>query len=489
MTISFNHIPVGLRTPGQHIEFDNSRAVRGVPTIANRILLIGQKLAAGTADELTFQTIVEADDASALFGRASQLHRMAEFLKQADLYSECLAIAIDDPAGGVAATGSITVTNAANSSNTIALMIGGQQVPVIVKQGDTAAEIGTKIAVAVNAQPDLPVTANADNAGVVTLTSRHTGICGNDIDIRHSHYAGEALPTSVALAIVAMNGGTGEPDYSEVTALLGDNEYKTIIVGSASANALDDIETELNDRWGPTRMLESFCFAGMAGTQAALATFGATRNSELVAIVGTGKCPNPPWEIAACFGGTIGYHGQIDPARPFQTLELKGMIAPLEEDRFTRAERELLLKDGISTFTVDQAGTCHIERAITTYQTNALAIEDVSYLDVNTPLTLSYLRQAVRIRIATKYPRHKLADDGTRFGAGQSIVTPSVLRAELVALFRELEEAGLVERLDEFKEQLIVERDDNDPNRVNALIPPDIVNQFRNFAAAIQFRL
>ena len=45
------------------------------------------------------------------------------------------------------------------------------------------------------------------------------------------------------------------------------------------------------------------------------------------------------------------------------------------------------------------------------------------------------------------------------------------------------------ESLDQYKADLIVERDAGDPKRINALVPPDIVNQFRAFAAAIQFRL
>lgn len=165
------------------------------------------------------------------------------------------------------------------------------------------------------------------------------------------------------------------------------------------------------------------------------------------------------------------------------------MVAPKEADRFTRAQRELLLVDGIATFTVDNGGTCRVERTVTTYQTNALGIEDVAYLDLETVTTLAYLRATLRDRIATKFPRHKLADDGTNYGIGQAIVTPSVIRMELIALAREWEEAGLVEQLDQFIGDLIVERDDSDPNRVNALVPPDMVNQFRQFAAAIQFRL
>lgn len=105
-------------------------------------------------------------------------------------------------------------------------------------------------------------------------------------------------------------------------------------------------------------------------------------------------------------------------------------------------ERNLLLHDGISTLTVDDGGAVLIERLITTYETNAYGIDDISYLDVNTLKTLAYLRYSVRARISMRFPRHKLASDGTGVGAGQAVVTPKVIRAELIALFRDWETAG-----------------------------------------------
>ena len=35
----------------------------------------------------------------------------------------------------------------------------------------------------------------------------------------------------------------------------------------------------------------------------------------------------------------------------------------------------------------------------------------------------------------------------------------------------------------------MVERDPNDPNRLNVLYPPDLINQLRIFAVLAQFRL
>ena len=41
--------------------------------------------------------------------------------------------------------------------------------------------------------------------------------------------------------------------------------------------------------------------------------------------------------------------------------------------------------------------------------------------------------------VTSKYGRHKLANDGTRFGSGQAIVTPNVIRGELSAAYYALE--------------------------------------------------
>lgn len=98
---------------------------------------------------------------------------------------------------------------------------------------------------------------------------------------------------------------------------------------------------------------------------------------------------------------------------------------------------------------------------------------------------IRYLRSI----ITSKYARHKLASDGTRFGAGQAIVTPNVIRGELIAAYGALERDGIVENTELFKQNLVVERDPNNPNRLNVLFPPDLVNQLRVFALLYQFRL
>ena len=487
MTISFNSIPLDVRTPGQYVEFDGSKAVSGLPQPPTAALIIGQRVGSGTLPANTPVRVLSTSHALQGFGRGSTAAAMVTAFRKADSFTELWAIAPSDAGGSVAAVWTVTVTGPATEAGAIALMIAGQPVKVAVASGDTADAIATAIRMAINRLLDVPVTSSEAGA-VITITARNKGTVGNDIDIRHSFYQGERLPAGVTLTTALATPGTGDPDIASVIAALGDRRFSTIILGFQSAATLAAIEAELTDRWGPMRVADGIAYAGVRGTVSALATFGAARNSQYVSLIGAKAAPNPPWEWAASYGAVVGFNGAIDPARPFQTLELPGLLPPAEGVRFIQSEREILLRDGISTFVVE-GGKVYIERAITTYQVNPFGIEDIAFLDVNTPLTLSYLRLAVRTRIALKYPRHKLAGDDARFGPGQAIVTPKIIRAELIALFRELEDAGLVEDLDQFAADLIVQRSATDPNRVDALIPPNIVNQFRVFAGRVEFRL
>jgi phage tail sheath gpL-like len=488
MALSFNSIPVSIRVPGVYVEIDNTRAISGISGLPTKILVIGQRLAAGTVQALTPQLITSADQATAYFGIGSQLSHMLAALIKANNYTETWAIALDDNAAGAFATGTLTFTGAPTANGTLNLYIAGRLVQVAITAGQTVAQIATAVVAAVTALTSLPVTASAA-AGVVTITARHKGECGNYIDLRHSYNIGEALPAGLALAIVGMSAGTGNPLVQPVLDLIGDAWYTDIVNPYTDATNLTAIETKMDTNFGPLKMIDGHVWTAATGTVSTLTTLGLTRNSSHVTMIGAKNSPTPPWEWAACLAGVAAYYLSIDPARPIQTLTLPGMLPPAVVDRFTLQERNILLSSGIATWRVDGGGNVVIERSITMYRTNAFLAADASFLDVETMRTLALLRYDLRNFIALKYPRHKLARDGTNFSRGQAVVTPKTLRAEIIARFKNWEDQGLAEDIDQFKNDIIVEIDPNDPNRVNALVPPNIVNQLRIFAGRIQFRL
>jgi phage tail sheath gpL-like len=220
-----------------------------------------------------------------------------------------------------------------------------------------------------------------------------------------------------------------------------------------------------------------------------MTTLGSSLNDKHLTVVATQKSPTPAYEVAAETAGIAAYYAAIDPARPLQTLGFRWMKAPARGDRFTLTERNTLLYKGIATLAVSAAGQVTIERLISTYQTNAAGGSDPAYLDSEVLFTLQYIRWDWRNYIRTKYPRHKLADDGTRYAPGQVIVTPLIIKAEVISKFTDWEAQGLVEGFEQFKRDLVVERNASDRNRVDVLMAPDLVNQLRVAATKIAFLL
>lgn len=491
MAISFNLVPANIRVPGQYIEIDNSKAVNGLSGMPTKVLLIGQKLDAGIQDPLIPVLITSVEQGREYFGVGSMLAHMIEKFKGANEYVEVHAIAQVDKAAGAFAQGGITFGGTTTESGTLKVYVGGRRVDVGVSAGDNGAALATKLVAAIGLEPDLAVTAvvDGDVTSKVNITAKHKGECGNLIDIRIGYYTDERKPAGMTATVAAMAGGTGNPDVTDVIDAIGDAWYTDIVMPYNDTSNIEAMEAELITRFGPLKQIPGHCYIGLSDTHANLVTKGQTQNSPHLTFAGFKKSPTPAYEVAAVLGAQCAYYGNIDPARPLQTLPMPGVMAPVVADRFTLVENNLLLFSGVSTFEIGNDGSVYISRIITTYRENPFGAADPSYLDIETVKTVCYLRYDVRTFIALRFPRYKLANDGTPFASGQAVVTPSVIRAALIARALMWAEQGLVEDIEQFKNDLIVERDPNDTDRINALIPPNIINGLRVFAGLVQFRL
>ncbi|MBS7546245.1 phage tail sheath C-terminal domain-containing protein [Ancylobacter oerskovii] len=490
MAVSFNEVPSNWPLPLFWAEVDPSKA--GGVIISDRALLWGIKLAGGSAAVNVPVPVGSDAQGAALFGAGSMAALMLSAFRRRNTTGEVWVLPLAEPAAGVAASGTIAVTAAPTAAGTIPLYIAGQSVPVLVTASDTTAQVATKIAAAIAAKTTLPVTGVASTS-TVTLTAKWKGLTGNDIRIEHSYrgtQGGEALPASLALTITAMASGTGAPTLDTGIANLGDQEFDHQAFPFTDSASLDAFRDLIKARWAYDRQLYGWGFSAMRGSYADLLTFLATRNDPAISVdmleVAT---PTPVWEISALNAAAAAQALNADPARPLQTLLLTGALPAPAPSRFTKGERAALALQGGWTHSVTNDDQIAVEASVTTYKYNSYGVEDRAYRRIETRATLTRVLRELRAIVTSEYPRHKLANDGTRFGPGQAIVTPNTIRARLVAQYRDLEDRGLVENAKAFKEALIVERDGTDPNRVNVLFPPDLVNQLVVFAVLAQFRL
>ncbi|MDQ2487462.1 phage tail sheath subtilisin-like domain-containing protein [Pseudomonas putida] len=490
MAVSFNSIPSDLRVPLFYAEVDNSQANSATGSLLR--LIVGQVNDDAVAPEIGKLTLVsDLSLAKTIGGVGSMLADMYETWRRIDLVGEvwCLPLKVT----GTKAAGKVVIAGTTTAGGQVNLYIGGQRVRATVASGASAAAVATALAAAVNAA-GLGVSATA-TTGEVTLTCRWSGLSGNDIQLelnRQGRSNGELTPAGLTVTVTAMAGGVGSPDVAEALSVLGDEPFEFICAPWTDATSLDAWKAFMDDssgRWSWARQLYGHVYSAMRGTLGELVALGDTRNDPHMTVYGFEKeCPDPVWRQAAGYAARTAVFISADPARPTQTGELNGITPAPSGDRFMLTERQSLLTHGIAT-AYSSGGAQRIERGITTYRQNALGQSDNSFLDSETLHQSAYVINFLKGRITSKYGRHKLADDGTRFGAGQAIVTPNVIRAELIAGYRALELLGIVENAEMFAKYLVVERSSTDPTRLNVLYPPDLVNQLRVFALQYQFRL
>jgi len=492
MGISFQSLPTTLRTPFVGVEFNSSQAQQSPSLLQYQGLLIGQKLSTGSATADQVVQAISVDDAIGKTGRGSILHRMSIGWFAKNKSTPVFLGVLSDNGAGVAATGTIVVAGPATAGGTIALYLGGVLVSVGVSLNDASTAIATNIGAAINAATDLPVTASVASS-TVTITFRHKGLVGNTYDVR-AGYNGELLPAGVTLTITAVGSvvaGTTNPTLTNLIAGMGDLWFQVWSHPYTDATSLAAIEADLLDRFGPLRSTDGIAITSASGSFSTLTTLSLARNSaQSIIIAQPGASPvTPPMEFASEVAALVAKEGQQDPARPFQTLQLTNARPTALTDQWSQQERDLFLHDGLATTKLGPGGAVQLERVITTYRTSPAGSPDTSYLDATTLLTLQYGRFTFKQIFADKYPRHKLAADGTIFGSGQAVITPAIGKAEAVHWFNGMVTLGLFQNPDAFKANLVVQINDSDPNRLDFLLPPNLMSQLIVVGAEMQFRL
>lgn len=491
MSVSFNTVTPNLRIPGFFPEMDNSAA--NTSQASGPALLIGHALPTAAITLNSPMLIQSAEMMQALAGRGSQLHRMVKAYRGVDSIGELFVIAV--PATqGIEAKGEIAISGVAMDSGVVTLYIGNQRILAVVNKSDTANTVVTSLGKAINDNQDLPVTATIA-AEKISLTAKHKGLTSNDIPLTlnyYSHTGGESTPPGLNISIAAMSGGAGSPDMDDVISAMGDLFFDFIGLPFSDTASLQKISAEMNDtngRWSPYQQLYGHVYTAKKGTVAELVAFGDAFNDPHLTIAGYEKATQTALdELVAARLARSAIFLRNDPARPTHTGEINGALPAPSGRRFTLTDQQSLLSHGIATSNV-QEGVLRIQRDVTTYQKNNYGVADNSYLDSETLYTSAYMLRRLKSVITSKYGRQKLASDGTRFGAGQEIATPAVIKGELCAVYRQLENEGIVENFDAFRTNLIVERNKNDPNRIDVVFPADYINQLRVFALVNQFRL
>ena len=468
--IAFDTIPSSIRKPGKYFEFNTKLAVRTLPGNLQKLLIVGQKLAAGTAVANAINDIFSDTEASTLFGRGSICHLMVREALKANPNLQLAVIGMDDAGAGVFAAGSLTITGPATGVGVASLYVADQTVEVAVATGDTATVIAAALVAQIAKQPDLPLT-SSNLAGVITLTAKNKGTLGNQIRL-----SAKTTAAGTTVAIVAMAAGATDPTLATALAIAFTAGHHVICSAWNDSTNLTALRTHLDNVSGSLEQRGAVGIFGHTGTLAAATTLAGTINSGRISGILVPNALDLPHVVAAAYAAVVA--AEEDPARPLNTLALTGILANPLANRLSRTEQENALNNGITPSEVGPGDKVQIVRAITTYTLDPQTIPDISLFDLTTIRTLDYVRKAIRERISLRFPREKL-----------SVRTEKKVRSEIIDVLFKLEELEIIEKVQDNLTGVIVERDLQDPNRLNARIPADVVNGLHIFAGRIDLLL
>ena len=479
---SFKYIPfVGM-------SFEDGQANVSSGPLPLNALIIGQKTSAGTGSEATKYSITKASEVRDLAGPTSMAYEQATcWFKNCKTIPTTL-IMLDD-ATGTQATTTITLGGTATEVGSFPLHIKGHDFYVPVAVGDDPDDVGPLLVTAINAIDQSGVASYLTN--VVTYTASQDGVLASDVDIRNLYYSTDKIPAGLTCVIAATTPGTVDPEMSTALDVIGDEWFNIIICPYTSVAATLALQTFADDQNAATIQRDCMIFNANRDTYANLITYGldtTNHNSEFVSCLAAYKRLESVWQLGAAVAGAYATSLQSDIGQPLHRVKVKGIKPLNKNDVFDlTSERNNLANSGIATLS-DSIGV-QTEATVTMFQKNSAGATDYTYRSINSMFIWMYLRYSLVQRFNLKYPRARLAQSADKMESGIVCLTPKRATGEMQDWFSTQVSKGLLEDNEEIRAGLYAEIDDDDKNRLNFIVPTDLVNQFITGSGQMQRNL
>lgn len=441
------------KVPGVYIETIFGAGQISAASIPIKCLVVGLKGASGTiVEDGTPQPAFSRNDVDLLVQPGSEAARMAyQALREPNVQ---LYIACPSPAAGaVAATATITITATTPHASTgeWRYRVAGVTVSGAIGTTATQNQIATAIAAGFNARVDLPVAA-AVVANVVTLTVKGAGIRGNQHILVQDTSLLPSTVTSVLAggAAVTADGvrfvnGAGTEDVTTLLDNISAKEYGRIAFAQNDTTNLPIIETWLYDQASWDVDILQNAVVGLNTTLSAATTLATvTLNAERVQLVAQRNGESHPSELAARWAAHRAVFEQIDPAASSQYngFVLTG-IAPQTEDadRWTTAEQDSLLNNGVTPVTTNDNAESILIRSITTKCLTS-GVPDFRTLGTERAAAPDFIRRQISLKGASFMLANPRVQDDPPQGARPpqpGVAFPLLWTKELTKLAYDLE--------------------------------------------------
>jgi|GEM_PF-5149697 len=428
----------------------------------------------------------------ALAGAGSFLASMISHYYLNNGEGQLCVLPVADAAGSTAASLNLDFSGStATEGGVIPINVGAygvNNVPVAI--GDTHLTIAAAFTALINGDSNELVSA-VDNAdGTVTLTAKNAGTLGNDIAVAVGN-----LPAGVSVNGTGfLAGGAVDADLQAALASIGDCQY--CYIGSAfyDLTNLGYFKDFLAARWEYNQLNFGMAFtAHPRDTHGNLLTYAQSPNSQHISVTHSNCTDSPSFDIVGALTGVIQNAVCQDPAANLQFTSLNGVgctdSCAVDSDCFNFEEGELLLNNGMTTLQCGADGLAQIVRLRTTFLTDSIGNPCEVYEDAISLFTIQGIIERLNIFVLSRFSQVKLFNNSVELEGRGKATTPNLIKGAILQFFEDELQGFLADDVAEFKQSLVVERDDSDANRINICFDVNLANQLIIVAVKMQPRL
>lgn len=446
-----------------------------------KILVIGQKLAAGNAVAGVLVEGIEEDDVITKFGAGSMLQgQLAPIFKifsdsGSNVVPRIDVIPLDD-GSGVAATSTVVISATAGTEATVTgtakFTIAGREYELSITLGETIAGIGARLETLLT-DADAPFT-SADSTNTVTQTARNKGTVANNFPVILEGVeldGSDWVIGNVKFVITAFINGATDPTLTSVLDVVDEVRYQTCLAPYEWGTAFL-VSDFLDNRWNVTnKILDGVAVYGAVKSKATLISEGEALDTQNCIIVGDevqadanfigDLTKKTPYQVASqigayralrlteganiinftpasTFGALDGEGGAHIASLPYFETKIKDIdTLPIGNKGFNDTEIGELNTAGISVIGNDDIGTGVIFGTIVTpYKT------DDTFKFLNVVDTMSVSAEIFFRHLKARYKQSRLTAGETT--PGYSTANVVQIKAEMMVVFKQLGELQLV---------------------------------------------
>ena len=460
------------------------------PSINHRVLIIGE---IGDTSTVTTDEVIKDIQLSDIdiFGKDSNLYYAISKFKSINKINILDVLPI--PKGSSKSNCDITINGVATKDNKLTFTLFNNFVEVVINNGDDNVTIATNLETALNASEYFTnvFTINRNNETVTLTTIQPSASLNNTQGVITLEYSDNGITNSTT----KFNGGVSNTLADNYLDDKLDERYNSIIFDHTNGTKAIRLYLEsqfnllnkINDGVGFTLVTDSLAnFKAIVDSEnyKTLVIFGnldemkyninpLVATSEIVAIRA----------LRLTEGSTIAnYVSQnIETFGSISLASLPYFNTPLSFDKPIGCidEEDLInvINKGGSLFINN--GVTVLSEITTTYKTNNLGDEDVSFKYLNYVDTLSVIREYLVVGLRKKYSQFRLTDGDLI--AGKALTNKGAIKATIIKFLNELADKALVRKgLDNFIKKNLLISDNLETGTISFQCKVPIVVQLRN---------